>query len=159
VGEARRPAPVALWPWVCDRPFGYAAGMAISAGSPSSADRFHDVLEVCAPYVAGAFDLSERGGPEYTIVVRGRSATHVRKLARRVAELIGVRPEGEAPDGSEPWLVVDGGDVVAHLLTDASLKRYGLVEWFGSGADAPGDVFVIAMLDRLATLQEGRRTA
>lgn len=133
--------------------------MAITAGSPSPADRFHEVLEVCAPYVTGIFDLSERGGPEYTVVVKGRSATHVRKLARRVGELIGVRPEGEAPDGSEPWLVVDGGDVAAHLLTDAALHRYGLVEWFGSGAEAPGDVFVVAILERLQGLQQGRRTA
>jgi ribosomal silencing factor RsfS len=133
--------------------------MASTAGSPSSADRFHEVLEACAPYVAGAFDLSDRGGPEHTVVVKGRSATHVRKLARRVGDLMGVRPEGEAPDGSEPWLVVDGGDVVAHLLTDAALHRYGLVEWFGAGAEAPGDVFVMAMLERLQSLQEGRRTA
>ncbi|MBN2113621.1 MAG: RsfS/YbeB/iojap family protein [Acidimicrobiia bacterium] len=133
--------------------------MATTARTPNPADRFHEVLEACAPYVAGAFDLSDRGGPEYTVVVRGRSATHVRKLARRVGELIGVRPEGEAPDGSEPWLVVDGGDVVAHLLTDASLQRYGLVEWFGSGAEAPADVFVTAMIERAHLLQQGRRSA
>ena len=137
-------------------PFGYAAGMAITAGSPARADRFHEVLEACAPYVAGAFDLSDRGGPEYTVVVKGRSATHVRKLARRVGELLGVRPEGEAPDGSEPWLVVDGGDVVAHLLTDVALHRFGLVEFFASGAEAPSDVFVVAMLGRLQDVQ-GRR--
>jgi len=133
--------------------------MATTARTPSPVDRFHEVLEACAPYVAGAFDLSDRGGPEHTVVVRGRSATHVRKLARRVGELIGVRPEGEAPDGSEPWLVVDGGDVVAHLLTDASLQRYGLVEWFGSGAEAPADLFVTAMIERARLLQQGRRTA
>ena len=133
--------------------------MASSAATPAPADRFHEVLEACAPYVAGAFDLSDRGGPRYTVVVKGRSATHVRKLARRVGELMGVRPEGEAPDGSEPWLLVDGGDVVTHLLTDIALRRYGLVEWFGSGAEAPGDVFVVAMLERLHDLQQGRRTA
>jgi len=133
--------------------------MAITPGSPTHADRFHEVLEICAPYVAGAFDLADRGGPEHTVVVKGRSATHVRKLARRVGELMGVRPEGEAPDGSEPWLVVDGGDVVTHLLTDVALRRYGLVEWFGSGAESPGDVFVVAMLERLQDLQRGRRTA
>lgn len=133
--------------------------MAITAGSQTSSSRFHQSLEVCAPYVAGVFDLSDRGGPEYTIVVRGRSATHVRKLARRVAGLLGAHPEGEAPDGSEPWLVIDGGDVVAHLLTDAALRRYGLVEWFGSVSGAPDDVFVMAMLDRLRDLQESRRTA
>jgi ribosomal silencing factor RsfS len=133
--------------------------MAITAGSRSTAERFHEALEVCAPYVAGVFDLSDRGGPEYTIVVRGRSATHVRKLARRVAGLLDARAEGEAPDGSEPWLVVDGGDIVAHLLTDAALRRYGLVEWFGSVSEAPDDVFVVAMLERLRDLQAGRRTA
>jgi ribosomal silencing factor RsfS len=133
--------------------------MAITADSRSTAERFHEALEVCAPYVAGVFDLSDRGGPEYTIVVRGRSATHVRKLARRVAGLLDARAEGEAPDGSEPWLVVDGGDIVAHLLTDAALRRYGLVEWFGSVSEAPDDVFVVAMLERLRDLQAGRRTA
>ena len=133
--------------------------MAITATSKTPAERFHEALEVCAPYVAGVFDLSNRGGAEYTIVVKGRSATHLRKLARRVAGLLDSRPEGEAPDGSEPWLVVDGGDVVAHLLTDVALRRYGLVEWFATGAEAPGDVFVVAMLDRLADLQQGRRTA
>jgi ribosomal silencing factor RsfS len=133
--------------------------MAITAGPKTPAERFHEALEVCAPYVAGVFDLSNRGGAEYTIVVKGRSATHLRKLARRVAGLLDARPEGEAPDGSEPWLVVDGGDVVAHLLTNAALDRYGLVEWFGSVSEAPHDVFVVAMLERVRDLQEGRRTA
>src|SRR4030042_4384047 len=107
--------------------------MAITASSHPSAERLHGALEICAPYVAGVFDLSDRGGAEYTLVVRGRSATHLRKLARRVAGLLGAHPEGEAPDGSEPWLVVDGGDVVTHLLTDVALRRYGLVEGFGAG--------------------------
>jgi ribosomal silencing factor RsfS len=133
--------------------------MAITATSKTPAERFHEALEVCAPYVAGVFDLSHRGGAEYTIVVKGRSATHLRKLARRVAGLLDSRPEGEAPDGSEPWLVVDGGDVVTHLLTDAALHRYGLVEWFGSVSEAPDDVFVVAMLERVRNVQEGRRTA
>jgi ribosomal silencing factor RsfS len=133
--------------------------MAITAPYQTPAERFHRALEVCAPYVAGVFDLSDRGGPEYTIVVKGRSATHVRKLARRVSALLGARQEGEAPDGSDPWLVVDGGDIVAHLLTDAALQRYGLVEWFGSVSEAPDDVFVVAMLERLRDLQAGRLTA
>ncbi|HUU61349.1 MAG TPA: RsfS/YbeB/iojap family protein [Acidimicrobiia bacterium] len=133
--------------------------MAIIASSQDPTERFHEALEVCAPYVAGVFDLSDRGGAEHTIVVKGRSAAHLRKLARRVAGLLGSPPEGEAPDGSEPWLVVDGGDVVTHLLTDAALHRYGLVEWFGSVSEAPDDVFVVAMLERLRDLQEGRRTA
>jgi ribosomal silencing factor RsfS len=133
--------------------------MAITATSKTPAERFHEALEVCAPYVAGVFDLSHRGGAEYTIVVKGRSATHVRKLARRVAGLLDARAEGEAPDGSEPWLVIDGGDVVAHLLTDLALRRYGLVEWFESLSEAPDDVFVVAMLDRLRDLQGSRRTA
>jgi len=133
--------------------------MAITARSQTPIERFHEALEVCAPYVVGVFDLSDRGGPEHTIVVKGRSASHLRKLARRVAHLIGTRPEGEAPDGSDPWLVVDGGDLVVHLLTDAALQRYGLVEWFGSVAGTPNDVFVVAMLERLRDLQADRRTA
>lgn len=133
--------------------------MAITPGPQTPLERFHEALEICAPYVAGVFDLSDRGGPEHAIVVKGRSAAHLRKLARRVAYLTGTRPEGEAPDGSDPWLVVDGGDLVVHLLNDAALQRYGLVEWFGSVSAAPGDVFVVAMLERLRHLQEARRTA
>jgi len=137
----------------------YPARMATTAASQNQVRRVHEVLEICAPYVAGVFDLSDRGGPEYTIVVKGRSATHVRKLARRVGGLLGARPEGEAPDGSEPWLVVDGGDVAAHLLTDLSLHRYGLVEWFAGGSEPSGDAFAVAMLGRLQELHKGRRTA
>ena len=132
--------------------------MAIPSEHPIP-DRFHAVLDICAPYVAGAFDLTERGGPRHTVVVKARSAAHVRKLTRRVADLLGANPEGEAPDGSEPWLLVDGGAIVVHLLTEASLLRYGLVDLFSTGTDGPSDVFAVAMMERLESLQQGRRSA
>jgi len=124
-----------------------------------TADRFPDVLDICAPYVAGVFDLTDRGGPRHTVVVKARSAAHVRKLSRRVADLLGATPEGEAPDGTEPWLLVDGGEIVVHLLSEASLRRYGLVDLFAAGTGAPSDVFAVAMLERLEALQQGRRSA
>ena len=117
--------------------------------------RFHQTLELSEPYVAGVFDLSERGGPEYTIVVKARSAAHVRKLATRIGDCLAADAEGDAPDGSEPWLVVDGGEVVAHLLTESSLGRYGLVELF-AGEPHPADVFVVVAEQRLKELRERR---
>ena len=132
--------------------------MVILPDTPT-ADRFRDVLDICAPYVAGGFDLTGRGGPGHTVVVKARSAAHVRKLTRRVADLLGATPEGEAPDGTEPWLLVDGGEIVVHLFTEASLQRYGLVDLFAEGAEAPSDVFAVAMMERLKGSPQGRRSA
>ncbi len=117
--------------------------------SPSGGDRFHTALDVCSPYVVGVFDLSARGGPERTIVVRARSAAHTRKLATRLCDSLGATSEGEAPDGSDPWMVVDGSDVVVHVLTETSLHRYGLVDLFATTADTPDDVYAVAALERL----------
>jgi ribosomal silencing factor RsfS len=110
-------------------------------------------LELCNPYVAGVFDLSERGGPKRTIVVRTRSAPHLRKLATRLGDLLAAAPEGEAPDGSEPWVVVDGGEVVVHLLTEGSLARYGLLELFQEHGAAPDSVFAKALLERISQVR------
>lgn len=119
--------------------------------------RFHDALDICTGYVAGVFDLSSRGGSEYTIVVKGRSAAHLRKLATRVSDALEATPEGEAPDGSDPWLVVDADDVVVHLLTEGSLARYGLVDLFQQHSEEPSDVFAVVAAERLARLREQRR--
>jgi ribosomal silencing factor RsfS len=115
----------------------------------SGGDRFHTALDICSPYVVGVFDLSPRGGPEHTVVVRSRSAAHTRKLATRLCDSLGATVEGDAPDGSEPWLVVDAEDVVVHLLTESSLQRYQLVGLFSEHYDAPDDVYAIAALERL----------
>jgi ribosomal silencing factor RsfS len=117
--------------------------------SYSGGDRFHEALGICTPYVVGLFDLSARGGPEHTLVVRARSAAHTRKLATRLCDTLGATAEGEAPDGSEPWMVVDADDVVVHLLTEASLHRYGLVDLFAERSEAPDDVYAVAAVERL----------
>jgi ribosomal silencing factor RsfS len=124
-----------------------------------AADHFHDVLDICEPYVVGVFDLSDRGGPERTIVVRARSAAHVRKLATRVGDLLGASPEGEAPDGSDPWLVVDGDHVVTHLMTDGSLHRYGLLDLFGERSARLDDVFAVTIVERLQQIREEREAS
>jgi ribosomal silencing factor RsfS len=112
-------------------------------------DRFRTALDICEPYVVGVFDLSPRGGPEHTVVVRARSAAHTRKLATRLCDTLGAGSEGEAPDGTEPWMVVDADDVVVHLLTETSLQRYGLMDLFADRASTPGDVHAVAALERL----------
>ena len=111
------------------------------------------VLDLCSPYVAGVFDLSSRGGPERTVVVKSRSAAHMRKLATRLTDLLTAVPEGEAPDGTEPWVVVDGGEVVVHLLTEHSLAHYGLMDLFDQQGDAPDSVFARALLERISQLR------
>ncbi len=121
------------------------------------AARFHDALDICTGYVAGVFDLSSRGGSEYTLVVKGRSAAHLRKLATRVSDALDAFPEGEAPDGSDPWLVVDADDVVVHLLTEGSLGRYGLVDLFREHSEESSDVFAVVAAERLAQVREQRR--
>ncbi len=117
--------------------------------SHSGGDRFHTALEICSPYVVGVFDLSARGGPEHTIVTRARSAAHTRKLATRLGDSLGAKAEGEAPDGTDPWMVIDGRDVVVHLLTETSLHRFGLVDLFTERAETPDDVYAIAAVERL----------
>lgn len=115
----------------------------------SGGDRFRDALDLCTPYVVGVFDLSARGGPERTVVVRARSAAHTRKLVTRLCDALGAAAEGEAPDGTDPWMVVDGGDVVLHLLTQGSLQRYGLVDLFSERSQTPDDVHAVAAVERL----------
>jgi len=119
--------------------------------------RLHEVLDICSGYVVGVFDLSDRGGPEHTVVVKGRSAAHLRKLATRVSDRLGAASEGEAPDGTDPWLVVDGDDVVIHLLTELSLERYGLVDLFRDRSRESHDVFAVVAAERLAQVREQRR--
>ncbi|NQV07194.1 RsfS/YbeB/iojap family protein [bacterium] len=131
--------------------------MAARPGSAASEpiDLYHEVLELCEPYVTGVFDLSVRGGSDRTVVVTARSAAHVRRLATRLGDAVGADPEGEAPDGTDPWIVVDGGFVVVHLLTEASLARFGLVELF-SGTSHSVDVFAVVAEQRLRELRERR---
>lgn len=111
------------------------------------------VLDLCNPYVASVFDLSARGGPNRTVVVKARSAAHMRKLATRLADLMAAVPEGEAPDGSEPWVVVDGGEVVVHLLTEGSLAHYRLLDLFEQHGTEPDSVFAKALLERVSALR------
>jgi len=115
----------------------------------SGGDRFRAALDICSPYVVGVFDLSARGGPEHTVVVRTRSAAHTRKLATRLGDSLAAAAEGEAPDGTEPWIVVDADDVVVHLLTEASLHRYGLIDLFGDRSDVPDDIHAVVAVERL----------
>lgn len=140
---------------------GTPPGMRItSTGMTLHADpaaRFHDTLAICTGYVAGTFDLSARGGSEHTVVVKGRSAAHLRKLATRVSDALDAVIEGEAPDGTDPWLVVDGGDVVAHFLTEGSLGAYGLVDLFREHSRQSHDVFAVVAAERLERLRRRRR--
>lgn len=114
-----------------------------------AAQRFGSTLEICDGYVVGVYDLSATGGPEYTVLVQGRSAAHVRKLATRVSDRLVAPVEGRAPDGTDAWVVVDGGDVVAHILTDGALRRFGLGELFNQKEHLDEAGFASELAERL----------
>ena len=116
-----------------------------------AARRFSSALEICNGYVVGVYDLSATGGPEHTVLVQGRSAAHVRKLATRLSDRLDSPAEGRAPDGRDAWIVVDGGDVVTHLLTDGALKRFGLTALFAEREHTPESEFFAALAERLQT--------
>ncbi|HSG80140.1 MAG TPA: RsfS/YbeB/iojap family protein [Acidimicrobiia bacterium] len=114
-----------------------------------AAQRFGSTLEVCDGYVVGVYDLSATGGPEHTVLVQGRSAAHVRKLATRVSGRLDASVEGRAPDGKDAWVVIDGGDVVVHILTDGAHRRFGLGELFDQKERLDEADFASELSDRL----------
>ncbi|MDX1690917.1 MAG: RsfS/YbeB/iojap family protein [Acidimicrobiia bacterium] len=114
-----------------------------------AAKRFGSALEICDGYVVGIYDLAASGGPEHTVLVQGRSAAHLRKLATRLCDRLDASLEGRAPDGQDAWMVVDGGDVVTHLLTLGALERFGLIDLFARREQLPAAEFHSELADRL----------
>ena len=76
---------------------------------------------------------------DYLVVASGTSNRHVKSLAENVrdhAKAQGQRPLGvEGQDGSE-WVLVDFGDVVAHVMLPATRDFYDL-ERLWSGVPEP----------------------
>lgn len=88
---------------------------------------------------------------DYFLVCHGRSLTHVEAIAEGVEELLeehGLRPLRRSQPADAKWIVLDYGDVVAHVFTPEARGYYDLeglwsqaevVELTGLLPDAPVD--------------------
>ena len=72
---------------------------------------------------------------DYLIVAGGASSRHVKALADNLTEAAkqhGVRPQGVEGQAGSEWILVDFGDVVAHLMLPAAREFYDLERlWTG----------------------------
>ncbi len=75
-------------------------------------------------------DVSDRTTvTDYMIVVTGTSQRHVKSLANELVEnskRAGVRPLGMEGESDGNWILVDLGDVLAHVMTEESREFYAL---------------------------------
>lgn len=75
-------------------------------------------------------DVSDRTTvTDWMIVVTGTSQRHVKSLANEVVEKskeAGVRPLGLEGESDGNWILVDLGDVLAHVMTEDSREFYAL---------------------------------
>lgn len=77
---------------------------------------------------------------DYFLVCSGRSATHVRTIADGIREALkaeGVRPlhaEGTPESG---WVLLDYGDVLAHVFLEETRDYYALERLWGDAPSVP----------------------
>lgn len=77
---------------------------------------------------------------DYFLVCNGRSVTHVRTIAEAIRDDLragGVRPlhaEGTAESG---WVLLDYGDVLAHVFLEDTRSYYALERLWGDAPSVP----------------------
>ncbi len=80
-------------------------------------------------------DVADRTSvTDWMVVVTGTSARHVKSLASEVVEKskeAGVRPLGMEGEEDGNWILVDLGDVLAHVMTRESRDFYALEKLWG----------------------------
>ena len=70
------------------------------------------------------------------VLCTGMVRTHLRAIAARVEERMaerGIRPLNVEGLDETDWVVLDYGDVVAHVFTDESRRYYNLERLWGDG--------------------------
>lgn len=91
-------------------------------------------------------DVSDRTTvTDWMIVVTGTSQRHVKSLASEVVEKskeAGVRPLGMEGETDGNWILVDLGDVLAHVMTADSREFYALEKLWGVAE--PGEQTAVA---------------
>ena len=114
-----------------------------SNATPMTADKLQKLTVASLEDMKGrdivVLDVSDRTTvTDWMIVVTGTSARHVKSLASEVVEKskeAGVRPLGmEGEDGDGNWILVDLGDVLAHVMTADSREFYALEKLWGDAS-------------------------
>lgn len=76
------------------------------------------------------------------VIVSGTSTRHVKALADNVilkAKQAGFAPLGVEGEQAAEWVLVDLGDVVAHVMMPAVREFYALEKLWSVGGNAPAD--------------------
>ena len=77
---------------------------------------------------------------DYLIIASGSSNRHVKSLADNVTEELkkqGMRPLGVEGEAGSEWVLVDFGDVVAHIMLPATRDFYDLERLWSAPAPEP----------------------
>jgi ribosome-associated protein len=84
---------------------------------------------------------------DYMIIASGTSSRHVQTLAQKVRERLrahGIKPVGSEGEQVGDWVLIDFGDVVAHLMRPPVRDLYNLEKLWGDGPQVETAVRVSA---------------
>jgi ribosome-associated protein len=73
---------------------------------------------------------------DYMVIASGTSSRHVQTLAQKLRERLrehGIKPVGSEGEQVGDWVLIDFGDVVAHLMRPAVRDLYNLEKLWGDG--------------------------
>ena len=90
-------------------------------------------------------DIDVRGKTsvcDYMVIASGTSTRHVKSIADEIvrdAKKLGYQPLGVEGEQEAEWVLVDLGDVVAHIMLPRVREFYALERLWTVGDDAPED--------------------